>query len=41
MEIVKEIREAFASGKNPSARKIVSLPDEFPAYVIRISDGYY
>lgn len=40
MEIVKEIREAFASGKNPSARKIISLPDEFPAYVIRISDGY-
>lgn len=40
MKIVKEIREAFASVPNPGALKIQSLPSEFPAYVIRISDGY-
>lgn len=40
MEIIKEIREAFAAIPNPGARKIQSLPNEFPAYVIRISDGY-
>lgn len=40
MKIVKEIREAFASLPTPGALKIQSLPNEFPAYVIRVSDGY-
>ena len=40
MELVKEIREAFASIPNPGAIKIQALPDAYPAYVIRIPDGY-
>lgn len=40
MTLVKEIREYFASIPTPGAMKIKNLPDEYPAYVIRISDGY-
>ena len=40
MKIIKEIREYFASLPTPGARRIESLPAEYPAYVIRIPDGY-
>ena len=40
MEIVKEIREYFASLPNPGAREIESLPPYSKAYVIRIAEGY-
>ena len=40
MEVVKEIRNYFASLVKPGAMKIKSLPEEYPAYVIRIPDGY-
>ena len=40
MDIVKEIREYFASLPTPGARKIEALPDNYPAYVIRITEGY-
>ena len=40
MELVKEIREYFASVPCPSAMEIRALPAEYPAYVIRIPDGY-
>ena len=40
MELVKEIREYFASLPATGARIIESLPDVYKAYVIRISDGY-
>lgn len=40
MELVKEIREYFASIPMPGAMMIRSLPKEYPAYVIRIADGY-
>lgn len=40
MEVIKEIREGFASIPTPGAIRIQSLPDKYPAYVIRISDGY-
>lgn len=40
MKLVKEIREYFASIPMPGAMLITSLPAEYPAYVIRISDGY-
>ena len=40
MELVKEIREYFASIPMPGAIMITSLPVDYPAYVIRISDGY-
>ena len=40
MDIVKEIREYFASLPTPGARLIEALPEAFPAYVIRISEGY-
>lgn len=40
MEIVKEIREAFASVPNSGALAIKDLPEEYPAYVLRIPEGY-
>ena len=40
MELVKEIREYFASLPSPGAMDISALPAEYPAYVIRIPDGY-
>lgn len=40
MELVKEIREYFASLPSPGAMEIRALPAEYPAYVIRIPDGY-
>ncbi len=40
MTVVNEIRESFASMFRNGAMKIHSLPDEYPAYVIRIQDGY-
>ena len=40
MDIVKEIREAFASIPNPGAINVKALPAEYPAFVIRIPDGY-
>ena len=40
MELVREIREAFASIPNPGAISIKALPSEYPALVIRIPDGY-
>ena len=40
MRTIDEIREGFASIKNIGARRINTLPDKYPAYIIRISDGY-
>lgn len=40
MEIIKEIRQYFASLPTPGAMKLSSLPKEYPAFVIRIADGY-
>lgn len=40
MEVVKEIREAFASLPVPGALSIRNLPEEYPAYVLRIPEGY-
>lgn len=40
MEIVKEIREYFASLPTPGIREIESLPPTSKAYVVRIPDGY-
>ena len=40
MNLVEDIRELFASIGSPSARPIQSLPDDYPAYVIRLQDGY-
>ena len=40
MELVKEIREYFASVSGRKAMEIRALPVEYPAYVIRIPDGY-
>ncbi|MBQ9062143.1 MAG: PD-(D/E)XK motif protein [Eubacterium sp.] len=40
MTVINEIREYFASLPMPGARKIENLPAEYPAYVIRIPDGY-
>jgi len=40
MSIVGEIREGFAAMKNNGAITINGLPDEYPAYVIRFSEGY-
>ena len=40
MNLVNDIREIFASSKTPSARSIESLPAEYPAFVIRMQDGY-
>ena len=40
VETVKEIREYFATLPCPGAMEIKSLPEEHPAYVIRIPDGY-
>ncbi len=40
MDIVKEIREYFASLPTPGAREISALPDVYKAYVIRIPEGY-
>lgn len=39
MGILEEIREYFASTRN-GARKIKSLPNEYPAMVIRNNEGY-
>ncbi len=39
MDILEEIRECFASVVN-GARSIKTLPNEYPAIVIRSSDGY-
>lgn len=40
MELTKEIREHFASLCQNGARVIEALPKEYPAFVIRIPDGY-
>ena len=40
MTTIEEIRERFASLRTPGAIKLQSLPEEYPAYVIRIPDGY-
>ena len=40
MNLVKEIREYFASLPCPGAMEIKALPQKYPAYVIRISEGY-
>lgn len=40
MNLIKEIREYFASLPCPGAMELTTLPAEYPAYVIRISDGY-
>lgn len=40
MDLVKEIREYFASLPCPGAMEITALPKDYPAYVIRIPDGY-
>ena len=40
MDLIKEIREYFASLPCPGAMVLQSLPSEYPAYVIRIPDGY-
>ena len=40
MDVLDEIREGFASLSNQGAVEIASLPSEYPAYVIRIPDGY-
>lgn len=40
MELLKEIREYFASLPTLGAMEIQSLVKEYPAYVVRIPDGY-
>ena len=40
MDIVKEIRNSFATLYNPGAVDIQSLPIEYPACVIRTASGY-
>lgn len=40
MRIIDEIREGFASIKVTGAREIMSLPKEYPGYVIRTPEGY-
>ena len=40
MRIVEEIREGFASIRNTGVREITSISKEYPAYIIRIPDGY-
>lgn len=40
MNLVDEIREGFASLVKYGARELVSLPKEYPGYVIRLNDGY-
>ena len=40
MNVVSEIRELFATAPKPSAVQIKALPEEYPALVIRIADGY-
>ena len=39
MELLEEIRECFASTQD-GARKIKTLPAEYPAIVIRNNEGY-
>lgn len=40
MTLLEEIREYFASMSNNSAIELKKLPNEYPALVIRFSDGY-
>ena len=40
MDTVREIRSHFATLYNPGALDINTLPEEYPAYVIRTSSGY-
>jgi hypothetical protein len=40
MTILEEIRDSFASMTSNGAIKISSLTDDFPAFIIRIPDGY-
>lgn len=40
MKLVDEIREGFASIISNGARIIKEMPSEYPAYIIRIPDGY-
>lgn len=40
MMILEEIRDGFASMKGYGALKMISLADEYAAFIIRIPDGY-
>lgn len=40
MSIVNEIREGFAAMKSNGALAIRELPIDYPAYIIRLSEGY-
>ena len=40
MKLVEEIREGFASVKKDGALAIKALPPEYPAFIIRIPDGF-
>lgn len=40
MTTIEEIREGFAALRTPGAIKLRTLPEGYPAYVIRIPDGY-
>ena len=40
MKLVEEIREGFASMKTNGALRIRTLPYDYPAFIIRIPDGY-
>ena len=40
MNLIKEIREGFAAiSESDGLRPLISLPAEYPGYVVRISDG--
>ena len=40
MRVIDEIREGFASLETNGAQLISSLPDAYPAYVLRTNDGF-
>lgn len=40
MTLLEEIRDGFAAMRSCGVMRINNLPDEYPAYIIRIADGY-